>query len=164
MPDLRAMALSAALCLGLGALGSWWLTATYKDARFNAAKAALQAEAAKALADATQHVLDVQRKNTELANTLEIAHAQNRTTLDQALADNRRLARELGGLRDPGYRPGGDCAVPSASNTTGQSDVAAAPGRLSDQASDFLLEFARQADRAAEYSQLCHAWIKELKQ
>lgn len=163
MPDIRAAILAAVLAMGTGALGSWWLTSTYKDARHNAAMATLKAEASTALADATQHVLDVQRRNQDLANNLEVTHAKNRNNLDQALADNRRLARELGGLRDPGARPGGGCTVPSASDITGQPDDTATPGRLSDQASDFLLEFARQADRAAEYAQLCHAWIKELK-
>jgi hypothetical protein len=163
MPDIRSAILAAVLAMGTGALGSWWLTFTYKDTRHNAAMATLKAEASTALADATQRVLDVQRRNQDLANNLEVTHAKNRNNLDQALADNRRLARELGGLRDPGAQPGGGCTVPSASDTTGQPDGAATPGRLSDQASDFLLEFARQADRAAEYAQLCHAWIKELK-
>lgn len=162
MPDIRAAIMAAVLAMGTGALGSWWLTSTYKDARHDAAMATFKAQASTALADATQHVLDMQRINQDLANNLEVTHAKNRNNLDQALADNRRLARELGGLRDPGARPGGSCTVPSASDTTGQSDVATTPGRLSDQASDFLLEFARQADRSAEYAQLCHAWIKEL--
>lgn len=38
----------------------------------------------------------------------------------------------------------------------------AAGTELSAEASEFLLEFAREADRAAEYANTCHRWIEEV--
>lgn len=163
MLDLRTTALLAIAAFTAGAGSGWLATATYKDARHGAAVATQRAEAARVMQEATEAMAKAQRLNFELANTLETTHAQSREKLDQALADNRRLARDLGGLRDPGHRPGGGCTVPATPDTTGQPDTATASGRLSNEASEFLLEFARQADRAAEYAQLCHAWITQLK-
>jgi len=154
---LIALALAAS-----GALGGWWVTSDYYQVKQNALAARQAAAAATVLRKATDRAVAAERKNNELATALEVKNAQTRQQLDQTLAENRRLVRELGGLRDPGARPGGACTVPTAPGTTAVADVGTTAGRLSDQASEFLLEFAREADRAAEYAATCHAWIKTL--
>ena len=118
--------------------------------------------AATVLKEATDRAIAAERKNQELARTLEVNHAQNRQQLDQALADNRRLARDIGGLRDPGARADGCGTVPTTAPGTGLAVRPAPTGRLSDEAAEFLLEFARDADRAAEYAGLCYGWINEI--
>lgn len=154
---LIALALAAS-----GALGGWWVTSDYYQAKQSALTARMQAAAATELRQATERAMAAERKNNELATGLEVKHAQTRQQLDQVLADNRRLVRELGGLRDPGARPDSCGTVPTTAPGTGLAVRPAATGRLSDQAAEFLLEFARDADRAAEYAATCHAWIEAL--
>ena len=88
-------------------------------------------------------------------------HEANRTRLAALRADNRRLSAELGGLRDPFAAPA--CPVSTAPDGTVDPADPAAVGRLSAEASEFLLGFAYDADRAAEYASTCHQWVKQLK-
>lgn len=164
MFDIRNTLIAAGIAFAVGALGSWYVTAEYKNNKFDALIAKQKIEAAAMLQAATEKAIETERRNRDLATRLEKTHAENRTKLDQALADNRRLSRELGGLRDPGYRQGGNCTVPTGTDGTGIAIVAPAPGRLSAEASEFLLDFARDADRAAEYAATCHEWIKAIDQ
>ena len=154
---LIALALAAS-----GAFGGWWVTSDYYQAKQSALAARMQTAAAIELRQATERAIAAERKNNELATGLEVKHAQTRQQLDQVLADNRRLVRELGGLRDPGARPDGCGTVPTTTPGTGLAVRPAATGRLSDQAAEFLLEFARDADRAAEYAATCHAWVESI--
>jgi hypothetical protein len=160
--NIQNQILAAIAAIVIGAFGSWWVTSDYYQARFDAAIARQKAEAVKVLQEATDRAIMAERKNNEIAKTLEVSHAQNRQKLDAALSDNRRLARELGGLRDPGYREGGSCTVPATPAGSGIALRQPSTGRLSAEATEFLLEFARDADRAAEYANLCNGWIKKL--
>lgn len=162
MIGLRTTAIVAALALVWGALGSWWLTAEYKDNKWKAKIEAQKVEAARQLQEATQRVIEVERQNNAIATQLEIKNAETQTQLDRVLADNRRLAAQLGGLRDPGRRTSCPSAVPSAAGASQQPSAQASDGRLSAEATNFLLEFAREADRAAEYAATCHEWVKQI--
>ncbi len=163
MIDLRTTIIVAALAAVWGAAGSWWLTAEYKDNKWKAKVEAQKVEAARQLQEATQRVIEVERKNNVIATQMEINNAEQQNKLDRALSDNRRLTRELGGLRDPGRRPSCTGSVPATAGTSQQPATAAAEGRLSDEASEFLLEFARDADRAAQYANSCYDWIQQVK-
>jgi single-stranded DNA-specific DHH superfamily exonuclease len=160
--NLQNQILAAIATFIFGAFASWWVTSDYYQARYDAAVARQKAEAVAVLQEATERAIAAERLNNKLAQTLEVSHAQNRQKLDAALSDNRRLARELGGLRDPGYREGSSCTVPSTTTGSGIAIRQPATGRLSAEATEFLLEFARDADRAAEYAGLCSDWIKKL--
>ena len=138
---------SIAVSLLIGCFGGWWVTADYKDSHYAAILDAQKVQAFKDIAEAE-----------EKANKLDVANAQQQITLDKALADNRALARQLGGLRDPGFKSAG--CLP---DTTSGTATASTEGRLSDEASQFLLDFARQADAAAEYANICYAWVKKLR-
>lgn len=121
----------------------------------------MRGEASAALQAATERAMIAERQNADMANNLEVQNAKNRKRLDAVLADNRRLARELGGLRDP-YATASGCAMPTSAEPTGSAAYGTATGRLSDEASHFLLEFARDADQAAEYAATCYQWIDGL--
>lgn len=162
MLDVRSIALAAAIGLGIGSLGSWYLTAEYKDASWTASIEKQKVEAAKQLQAATNRAIEAERSQNKLANQLEVKHVESERQLDKALADNRRLARELGGLRDPGRRPSCGGTVPTDSTTSSQPEGGTTGAELSEEASEFLLEFARDADRAAQYASTCSAWIKQL--
>lgn len=162
MLNIRAMMLASVAGLLLGAFGSWYLTAEYKDSKWVAAIEKQKVDAAKKLQAATGRAILAERRQNELANQLEVKHVESERQLDKVLADNRRLARELGGLRDPGRRPSCGGSVPTDPNSAGQPEGGPTGAELSDEASEFLLEFARDADRAAQYAQTCHAWIQQL--
>ena len=162
MLDIKMTLLAAILGLGVGALGSWYLTAKYKDASWTASIEKQKVKAAEQLQAATDRAISAERRQNELATQLEVKHVESERELDKALSDNRRLARELGGLRDPGRRPSCGNTLPSASTTASQPDSGSTGAELSAEASEFLLEFARDADRAAQYAKTCNAWIKQL--
>lgn len=162
LSDLKVAAIALAIGLGAGALGSWYLTAKYKDSVWGKAVADQKVEAAAQLQAATQRAIEAERRHNALADQLEVKHAENQQALDRVLADNRRLARELGGLRDPGRRPSCGGSVSTAAAATSESEGGTAGTELSAEASEFLLEFAREADRAAQYAKTCYDWVQQL--
>ena len=158
---MRITALVGIASLATGALAGWWLTNDSLTAKHQAHVSALRSQAADDLRQATDRAFELERQHQALANQLEVANAQTRKKLDSVLAENRRLARDLGGLRDP-YSLASSCTLPTQPNTASGLVASPAPGRLSDEASEFLLEFAREADRAAEYAATCYDWVKRL--
>lgn len=159
LPDIKTALIALAIGLCVGALGSWYLTAAYKDSKWGKAVADQKVEAAAELQTETERALAAERKNTELNNNLEKHHAEANRTIETALADNRRLARELGGLRDPGRRP--SCSSPQGGIIPPADTAAGTAGtELSAEASEFLLELTAEADRAAEYARTCHDWAQ----
>jgi hypothetical protein len=147
MPSFYSTFVAAVISLLVGCLSGWWITSDYKDSHY---AAIIDTQRVQALKD----LVEAEKK----ANQLDVIHAEQQVKLDKVLADNHALAHQLGGLRDPGFKPT-NC-VP---NTTSSTATASTEGRLSDEATQFLLEFARQADAAAEYANVCHAWVEELK-
>ena len=158
MIKYTAIALAAGLLSG--SLGAWYLTAEYKDNKWRATVGAQKIEAAGVLNDALERARLAERQYSEIATQIGVEHEKAGHELEKALADNRRLARELGGLRDPGRRASCPDPVPAGASTA--SDVADSPtdSRLSDEASSFLLEFAADADRAAQYALSCYNWVR----
>jgi len=162
MFDMKTIIIAIVIGFLFGTLGSWYLTAKYKDATWTASIDEQKSEAAKQLQEATDKAISAERRQNELATQLEVKHVEATQKLDATLADNRRLARELGGLRDPGRRPSCGVTVPTDSTTAGQSEGGTTGTELSAEASEFLLEFARDADRAAQYSATCRFWINQI--
>ena len=163
MIDIRTTAIAAGVALVVGATSAWWLTAEYKDNKWLAKIEAQKVEAAKQLQAATEKVIEIERKHNAIATQLEIQNANKQTQLDKVQSDNRRLAAQLGGLRDPGRRQSCSSTLPANSGTTQQPAPEAADSRLSAEATEFLLEFARDADRAAQYANSCYEWIQQIK-
>lgn len=115
-----------------------------------------------ALATMDQARADVERVNQQvqsLRNQIEVQHERAQKSILAQRVENERLARELGGLRDPG------AAEQRVENPmSGHSGAACcdcghpAAGRLSAEAERFLLAFAYDADQAAQYARDCHDW------
>lgn len=166
LPSLQ----SAAIAFGAGMVLSipltWYVTAEYKDALHTAAVSRQQAEAALVLQRETEKLIAAERRTAKLKDELEIQHAKSLEQVNAILVDNKRLAAQLGGLRDPGRRPGCGVSTAAASNAARRDPDATAESRLPDTAegflsaaaSAFLIEFAADADRAAIYAQTCHDW------
>jgi hypothetical protein len=162
LPDLRTALVALAIGLGVGAVGSWYLTAEYKDAAWTASIEKQKVKAAEQLQAATDRAISAERRQNELSTQLEVKHVESERELDKALSTNRRLVRELGGLRDPGRRPSCGGTVPTDSTTSAELEAGTTGAELSAEASEFLLEFARDADRAAQYAKTCYDWTKQL--
>ena len=145
----------------IGAAASWWVTSDALSAKHKAEIQSIRAEAAEQYAAATQRAVEVEREHAQLATNLEVQHEKATRQLAAIRADNRRLAAAAGGLRDPFAAPA--CPVSTAPDGTVDPATAAATGRLSDETSEFLLGFAYDADRAAEYASTCYRWVKQLK-
>jgi hypothetical protein len=156
----------ALVCFLAGATSGW----TVNGWRLGNAIEAQKTKAATELAKATQRARSAEKAQDKIRIEAEVNHAKARDQIERTLADNRRLARQLGGLRDPGHRPGGDCAVPGGAQAAGERDAGATGSELPDQtagllsveASDFLIELAAEADRAAEYARTCHNWAMKV--
>lgn len=144
---------------------AWTARGWQMDAAVNKLKADWREEKrlqAEAITRSTQAARQAETRARALANTVEVQHHELTRTHDRLLADNRRLARQLGGLRDPGARPG--CSgLPATPGRSGDPANPATGTELSAAATEFLLEFAAEADRAAAYASACHAWVGTLK-
>lgn len=157
-PSIQAMGIAAIIAFLAGSASSWYITSSYKDAAWSSQVEATRAELAEVSQKATASALQQERAARLQLNTLEVKHESVQRSMDQLARENRRLVSELGGLRDPG-RTRHDGAVQGAAAVSGQPESAADTGaRLSVEASDFLLEFAEQADRAAAYAAACRDW------
>ena len=153
--------IALASALAAGALSAWG-TATFLSASHDAEIQSIRAAAAEQYAAATQRAVEIERAHADLATKLEVQHEKATRQLAAIRADNRRLAAAAGGLRDP-YPVAPTCPLPADTGSTVDPAATATVGRLSDEASQFLLEFAYDADRAAEYANTCYKWVKQLK-
>jgi hypothetical protein len=151
-----AIAAMIAFVLGLtvGAVTQNW--------RWNASTEKLKVAAAAKLIEATNSVIKVERRNTMITEQLEKTNVEAVQKVGSALAANRRLVRELGGLRDPGGRPGCTGPDPGASATPSGLTDATPSARLSREAEEFLLTEAARADLAAEYAKTCHEYAMKM--
>lgn len=164
--NARTTAAVALVCCLAGVTFGW----TVNGWRMGNAIEAQKAEAATELAQATQRARSAEKAQDKIRIEAEVKHAKARDQIERTLADNRRLTRQLGGLRDPGWK-GSDCPLPGSAEATGERDAGSAGSELPDQtagllsieASDFLLEFAAEADRAAEYARTCHEWAMKVQ-
>lgn len=123
--------------------------------RLNADMASLHATWNQAYSNQVQLTLNTERDLTQLNQHLETSHASANQKIHQLYTDNRRLAQQLGGLRDP---VSANWRTLPKTDTSCQCADTTREGRLSDQATQFLLELARDADTAAEYANTCHQW------
>jgi hypothetical protein len=147
--------LYAALSTGFA---TWWITDAVLTSKHNDEMIELREGATVAFNKAVAASLEIERLNAAHAQKLELANAQNRKTLDATLAENRRLSRELGGMRDP-YAIASGCAVSTSSSGPGITTTNTTTGRLSSEAEEFLLTFARDADAAANYALTCSQFV-----
>ncbi|UAW07567.1 hypothetical protein AIIMSPlu_005 [Pseudomonas phage AIIMS-Plu-RaNi] len=150
------------------ALTTFFLVRTYEENKWGRVVSELRAEqeqerrtAAEALAQETGRVLELQQRLNEAAQAADLDHKEKEDEIDRLEADNRRLARELGGLRDPGHRPAARCAAaPAEAGGAGGAPDPASDGRLSDEATEFLLTEARRADEVANWAGTCWRWLQ----
>jgi hypothetical protein len=133
-----------------GAVSAWWTTSGYKDAKFQAFKAAADAAYAQAQAKA----VEIELKNAVLAKELDSAYKQNKRDLD-LLSSELATVR----LRDPNAR---SCPVSDSTNT-GEPQSQTPGADLSEELTRLLRAESRRADEAALYAQTCYRWITDVQ-
>jgi hypothetical protein len=141
----------------IGSSVSWYLTGTYKDASWEASVNAINIAAEQALRQSIERTHALEMKQLQRFNELEVAHAKDVEALSRIKTTNRDLATQLGGLRDPGRRPSCDCTMSKEADPSGVHERGSASANLSAEATNFLLDFADDADRAALYAAKCKA-------
>jgi hypothetical protein len=134
----------------IGALTAGWMTARYKDAKFQAFKSAADV----AYAQSQAKTVEIELKNAVLAKELDSAYRQSKRDID-------RLSSELAivRLRDPNAR---SCPVPSTTTAAGDSQDQTSGADLSEELTRLLRAESRRADEAALYAQTCYQWIRDL--
>lgn len=139
--------------LVVAVLFTWLITASYKNATWQERLTQEHNKQLQQHAEQLQFALNEERKAQEQVTAIEVAYHDQTITVNTLAADNRRLADELGGLRDP-YAASKDAGV-----TTSCSPCKPCDGKLSTEASKFLLELTEEADRLRAYADTCYKWV-----
>ena len=161
MFGLKSTILAILSALIIGALGSWWITADYKEAKYQTIISQMKLDASEALRLETNKVRTIEAENARIATQLEVAHDTYQKNLDQVKADNARLIAQYGGLYDRHPSSGGSTQT-SGSNASSNASSATTRSKLSDALTEFLLSESRRADEAALYARTCYDWIQEI--
>jgi len=161
MLDLKTTIIAIGAAFVAGATSAWWVTADYKESKYQTVLATMRIDAADKLHQATLKAIDAEREHNRIAQQLEVASNEIRTKLDDALADNLRLASEYSGLYDR-HAAASNCAVPGNPVPAGSPAKPSAGVKLSKQLEGLLLSEARRADEAAAYANTCYQWIQKL--
>lgn len=142
--------------------GTWWLTSTYKDASWRASVMKQEIEASKVLRDALTRAIQAERDNGIYSARLETQHYEHTRQQEEFGRRNRSLARELGGLRDPGRRTSGQCPVPSENASAGVAPEKTAGVRLSSELQQFLFTVEDAGAALEEYAMTCYQYANQI--
>ena len=132
---------------------TWFITSSYKNALWQERLTKMQNAQLQQHNEQLQFVLDKERLAREQAAAIEVMYHDQTITVNSLATDNRRLAAELGGLRDP-YKTDTNNGKSTASATCKPCD-----GKLSAEATKFLLELTEEADRIRAYADTCYRWV-----
>lgn len=155
------IALAVAFAAGAGTAGkiAWTWQANKYERQINKMQADAQKARADAEAAARQKEKDHANHADAVAARLLEAQAETKRLSDR----NRRLAAELGGLRDPG-NPTGNCLPGNTEAAPGTTGTAASgAGTLSRQLESYIFDTAEQADKVTDYAWACYEWANGLK-
>ena len=162
LSTLKTSVIIAGASLAVGAFSAWYLTADYKEAKYQAILTQIQLDAQKALNDAQAKALAVERENNRIAQELEVQNAKHKQELAKLEDELRGYVNELGGLYDR-YATCSNPSVPANTGTTAQPAPTPSGCRLSERTTQLLLSESKRADEAAAYAQTCYQWIQKLR-
>jgi len=158
---IKTTVIAAGASFLIGAVSAWWVTADYKNAKHQSIMTKIQLDAERALNDAKDKALAIEREHNRLAQEIEVQNAKHRQELDEIGRDNERLVAERG-MYDRGTAQG-NCPVPTSPESTAKPASPPTGTRLSKELEQFLLRESRRADEAASYAKTCYEWVKQLE-
>ena len=161
MNELAKTLLRLIFAWAVGAVVGGGLSYVITASNFNQLIDKQKIAAANQLVAETNKVLTAERVQKDLSNALETQHNSAKEQIQTEQATNRRLASELSGLRDKGRRASRCPAVPATGSTAASADESTDDAYLSNEAAEFLLGLAYDADEVAVYAQTCHEWIMQ---
>lgn len=160
MTSLQTYLIIALVSMVVSGSVVWRMTTNYQETKWENVILEKESVSNKVLRDTLEQVRQIEKQHALITTQLEIKNGQLKEQIDSIYTENRRLTRDLNGMRDPGVRAT-RCAVPTASPTASGSDDQTTGARLSDEASEFLLTFANDSDKVALYAQTCYKWISK---
>lgn len=153
---IKVIALAGGIGLLSGAVGGGYFTYSFVTARWEAATERLKSESAVLLQQSTEKAMRIERVYAANARKRDIEHAKSQKLLNEQTVETRRLVYAAGGLFDPGCGQGGSNDVPGTPGSTSRPAGCPAPTRLSNKTTEFLLDFAAEADTAANFARTCY--------
>lgn len=159
MTSLQTYLIVAIVSMIISGAAVWRVTSSYKDTKWKNVIMEKDLVANKVLTDAVEQVRQIEKQHALITTQMEVENGQLKEQIDSIYTENRRLTRDLNGLRDPGTRVTNHCTVSSGTTTTSGSNDQTTGAQLSDEASEFLLTFANDSDKVALYAQTCYKWI-----
>lgn len=163
LSTLKTTAITAGISFLVGASAAWYLTADYKEAKYQAILAEVQKSAMEALIKAQESAIQIERENNRLAQEIEVQNAKHRQELAELENELRGYVNELGGLYDR-YATCSNTTVSPNTGTTPQPADTPAGCKLSRELEGLLLSESKRADEAAAYAQTCYNWVKQLRE
>ena len=140
-------------------IGTWHATATYKDAVWSDRLSTYQLEI-KSLHEANLRQIEgIEKASADWRRTLETKNMELRDEISTLYTKNAALASSRG-LWDNGQGGQASGVEVSRDYPSGCSACPSANGRLSGEASDFLLAEAYRADQLALYAATCYEWLR----
>lgn len=161
MTSLQTYLIISIVSMIISGAAVWRVTSSYKDTKWKNVIMERDVAANKVLTDAVEQVRQIEKQHALITTQLEIKNGQLKDEIDSMYTENRRLTRDLNGLRDPGTRVTSHCTVSPGTTTTSGSNDQTRGAPLSDEASEFLLTFANDSDKVALYAQTCYNWVSE---
>jgi hypothetical protein len=135
----------------IGFIAGWQINGI----RLNAEIAQLHATWNEAYAHQAKITSDKEHELNELNTKVETDNATKEKTINDAHAENLRLAADIERLQHATGSRGGTMPKTRCScERTGN----AAPSGLSDESISLLVQMAREADEATKYASTCHDW------
>jgi hypothetical protein len=129
--------------------------------RLNAEIASLHATWNEAYSNQSKITMAKEHKLNQLNTQIEVNNANQAKAIDDAHAENIKLAADIKRLQQSTRTSGS--AMPSA-NSSCKCTGAAAKSGLSDESISLLVKMAREADDAARYANTCHEWATGVAQ
>lgn len=163
LSTLKTTAITGGISFLVGASAAWYLTADYKENKYQAILAEVQKNAAQALVKAQESAIQIERENNRLAQEIEVQNAQHRKELAELENELRGYVNELGGMYDR-YATCGDTPVSANTGTTPEPATAPTGCKLSRELEGLLLSESKRADEAAAYAQTCYNWVEQLRE
>lgn len=158
--SLPYVILGAVALAGISSFGTWKFTRDYMNTKHELAVALGNAKAAQIQHQLSEAKVISELKLNEVKNEINADHEKRIRELDRTVLDLRNANIRL---RDPGNK--GSQNTCSTNPGVPNSSPATNPGTpiLSQEATEFLLGFARDADETLEQLRTCKNWVTATK-